>query len=231
MTERDLLYIDIAKIVGESDSAILKKIPKFAIRLLAKVVMQDELNAVLTKCKDDIGFDFLERMIKELNLTLEIEGQENLPENQRCFFAANHPFGIIDGLVLTHTVYSKYQNLQAIANDAFKFIPQLNPFITEVNVFGSSTKDHIRILNNLYESSTPITHFPAGEVSRKYHGIIQDAPWQKSFISKSISSKRDIVPIYFQGKNSRLFYFIFSFRKMLGIKLNLELILLPLPYS
>lgn len=227
MAEKDILFIDIATIIKESDSALLKKLPRFVINILAKIVMQDELNEVLTKYKDDQGFDFLVKMIAELNLTLEIEGKENLPENERCFFAANHPFGIIDGLVLTHTVYSKYRHLQAIANDAFKFVPQLNPFITEVNVFGSSSKNHVKALNDLYESSTPITHFPAGEVSRKYQGKIQDSAWQKSFVAKSISSKRDIVPILFQGRNSRLFYFVFSLRRMLGIHLNLELILLP----
>jgi len=227
MAEKDILFIDIAKIVKESDSALLKRLPPFVVNILANIVMQDELNEVLTKYKDDLGFDFLEKMIAELNLNLEIEGQENLPEKERCFFAANHPFGIIDGLVLTHTVYSKYHHLQAIANDAFKFIPQLNPFITEVNVFGASSKDHVKALNDLYASNSPITHFPAGEVSRKYHGKIQDAEWQKSFISKSISSQRDIVPILFQGKNSRLFYFVFNLRRLLGIQLNLELILLP----
>lgn len=79
----------------------------------------------------------------------------------------------------------------------------------------------------MYASDLPITHFPAGEVSRVYQGVVQDAPWQKSFIKKAVEHKRDIVPLYFEGENSRLFYNIFKIRRALGIKLNLELMLLP----
>jgi putative hemolysin len=72
-----------------------------------------------------------------------------------------------------------------------------------------------------------ITHFPAGEVSRRYNGKIQDCAWQKSFITKAISCQRDIVPFYFHGRNSRLFYGINLVRRALGIKTNIELMLLP----
>jgi len=100
-------------------------------------------------------------------------------------------------------------------------------FIVPFSVYGQSSKIYIKALDEIYNSNTPITHFPAGEVSRKYSGLIQDAKWQKSFINKAISCKRNIVPIHFQGRNSRLFYFINSVRKFLGINLNLELLLLP----
>ena len=221
------LYIDLDKNIQESNSALLKGMPKPLIRLLKNIILQDKLNATLHKYRNDVGLDFLNKMIEELNLKLEISGLENLPENGRCFFTANHPFGILDGLILTHTVASKYGNLTAIANDAFMLIPQLRPFITEVNVYGSSSKDRIRALNEMYGSELPITHFPAGEVSRVYNNDIQDAPWQKSFIKKAVQHKRDIVPIHFSGKNSKLFYRIFKLRRTMGIDMNIELMLLP----
>jgi putative hemolysin len=221
------LFIDLDKNIQESNSAFLKKLPGFVKRTLKRIVRQDELNTILTKYKNDIGLDFLNSMIADFELNLVISGKENLPENGRCFFAANHPFGILDGLILTHTVASKYGSLTAIANDAFMLIPQLRPFITEVNVYGSSSKERIRTLNAMYASELPITHFPAGEVSRVYHNKIQDAPWQKSFIKKSIEYQRDIVPIHFEGGNSSLFYRIFKIRRALGLGMNIELMLLP----
>jgi len=224
---KNMMYIDIVKVINESNSALLKRLPHFVVQLIAKIVRQDELNTVLNKYSDCEGVDFLDRIIEEFNLTLEVEGKENLPENGRCFFASNHPFGIIDGLVLTHTVHKKYGSLKAIANDGFMFIPQLRPLIAEVDVFDGSSKEYIVALDKIYNSDIPITHFPAGEVSRRYKGKVQDAEWQKSFINKSISSRRDIVPIYFSGTNSRLFYAVHTLRCLLGIKLNLELMLLP----
>ena len=226
-TKNETKYIDITKIINESDSKFLKKLPKFVIKLIKKIIKEDEINRVLLKYAEYIGVDFLPKMIEEFNLNVVIEGKENLPENGKCFFASNHPFGVIDGLILTHTVSEKYGQLKAIGNDAFMFLPQLRPLIAAVNVFGASSKEYVKALDDVFNSEIPITHFPAGEVSRRYHGKIQDAKWQKSFITKSISSKRNIVPFYFEGRNSNLFYFVFILRQILGIKLDLELILLP----
>lgn len=226
-SDKNTKYIDIAKIIDEGDSEVLKKLPPIFIKLIAKIIRQNEMNRILSKYSDNLGTDFLPKIIEEFNLKLKIEGKENLPENGKCFFAANHPFGVIDGLILTHIISEKYASLKAIGNDAFMFLPQLRPLIAAVNVFGRSSKEYIKALDETYNSEIPITHFPAGEVSRRYKGKIQDSAWQKSFITKAISSKRDIVPFYFYGKNSRLFYTIHSLRQLFGIKLNIELLLLP----
>lgn len=220
-------YINIAKIIRESDSKVLRKLPGFAVNILKKIIHEKELNRILEEYKDTEGFSFLESMLGEFNLKLDISGKENLPETSRCIFAANHPYGVVDGLIITHTVSGKYGSLKAIGNDAFMFIPPLRPFIFAVNVYGTNTKERIAALDELYASQSAITHFPAGKVSRKYSGQVQDGSWQKSFISKAVNHKRDIVPIHFFGTNSRLFYFVYGFRKLLGIKLTLELILLP----
>lgn len=220
-------YIDVTKSIKESNSKLLTKLPPFVIRIISKIVKEKELNEVLNKYSDDIGGDFLKNILKEFNITLEIEGLENLPDNEKCFFASNHPFGIIDGLILTSIVNNKYGHLKAIANDAFDFIPHLKPFIISVNVYGQSSKKHITALENTYQSNIPITHFPAGAVSRITSGKVQDEAWKKSFIKKAIEHKRDIVPFYFHGKNSNLFYSIYRIRQWFGIDQNIELMLLP----
>jgi putative hemolysin len=220
-------YLDLENVIQKSSFNLLKRLPKFIVRLLIKITKQEEINDILTRHSERIGVDFLSSMIKEFNLTLVIEGKQNLPENGRCFFVANHPFGIIDGLVLTNTIAEKYGTLKAIGNDAFMLIPHLRPLIAAVNSFGQSSKDYINALEEVFDSSTPITHFPAGEVSRIYSWKIQDCKWQKSMVTKAISKKRDIVPIHFYGRNSRLFYSIGLIRMMLMIKLNFELMLLP----
>lgn len=226
-SDTEIKYIDIASTFAKSDSGILKKMPPFMVRILARIVKQDELNHILNKYSGDVGVDFLVKIIEEFHINLEIEGRENLPENGKCFFVANHPFGVADGLVLTRIVSEKYGTLKAIANDAFMLIPQMHPLVAAVNVFGHSSKDYIIALNETYNMDVPITHFPAGLVSRRFNGKIQDPEWQKSFITKAISSQRDVVPFYFYGRNSRLFYAIFIVRQWFGIKMNLELALLP----
>ncbi|MCK9205480.1 MAG: glycerol acyltransferase [Salinivirgaceae bacterium] len=220
-------YINVAEILKNSDSRFLRRIPQWLAKIIGQMVCQEPINKIINKYSDYIGVTFHPKVIGEFNLTLDVRGIENLPEHSRCFFVANHPFGIIDGLVLTYYVGQKYGDLRAIGNDAFLLVPNLRPLIAAVNVYGPNSKELVVALEQVYQSDVAITHFPAGEVSRVYHGKVQDSPWQKSFITKAISSKRDVVPFYFYGKNSRLFYTLYRIRKGLGIKLNLELILLP----
>ncbi|MGE0076439.1 MAG: 1-acyl-sn-glycerol-3-phosphate acyltransferase [Bacteroidales bacterium] len=223
----EIKYIDVEKIIKESNSKLLVSLPRFVVKLIIKIIRQEEINSFLNRHSEAIGRDFLIKIIEEYNIKIVVEGEDNLPENGKCFFVANHPFGLIDGLVLTYIVSGKYGSLKAIANDAFMLIPQLHSFIAAVNVFDGSSKEYLKLLDEIYRTDIPITHFPAGEVSRLYKGKVQDTKWQKSFITKSITSKRDIVPIYFYGRNSNLFYTIFRLRRLLGININLELILLP----
>lgn len=224
---KGIKYVDIKKTIAESKYQTLKKLPGFIIYIITKIIKQDEINRILNKYSNCSGGDFLEKIIEELKLNIVVDGEENLPEDGKCIFVSNHPFGFADGLALTHIVCKKYGHLKAIANDAFALIPQLHPFITTVNVFGRSSKDYIKYLDEVYESNVPITHFPAGEVSRPYNGKIQDAPWQKSFITKAVHCQRNVVPIFFHGRNSNLFYGIFRVRRFLKIDSNIELILLP----
>ncbi|MDD2289489.1 MAG: 1-acyl-sn-glycerol-3-phosphate acyltransferase [Bacteroidales bacterium] len=229
MTElyKDNKYIDIEKTIRESNSELLARIPPYAIKWIQSIVKQDEINHILNKYSGYSGKEFLDKIIKEFNVTIEVEGKENLPENGKCFFVANHPYGILDGLILTYIVSGKYGRLKAIANDAFMLIPQLHPFIAAVNVYDRSSKAYIKALDDTIAMDIPITHFPAGEVSRVYDKKIQDTAWHKSFIKKAISSDRAIIPIYICGRNSVLFYTVFLFRRLFHIEVNLELMLLP----
>lgn len=220
-------YIDIEKGIADSNSQLLKKLPRFIIQVLKRIVHEDELNRILTKHSNCKGVDFHNSIINDLNLTIEIEGIENLPAHSKCFFVSNHPFGIIDGMVLTKTVLDKYGDFRGIGNEAFQYIPNLKPYIAIVNAYGQSPKNYVVELEKIYNSDFAITHFPAGEVSRHHHGKIQDRDWMKSFIAKSVSCQRDVVPFYFEGRNSNLFYSINIIRRALGIKTNIELMLLP----
>lgn len=220
-------YIDLKSQIAKSNSALLKKLPRFVVRGLEILIKQDEINRILNKYSGIEGVEFLNKVVEELNIHIEYKGLENLPQSGKCFFVANHPFGFVDGLILTHTVGTKYGTLKAIGNELFMLIPQLRPLIAAVNVFGANPKEYLRGLDIVYNSGSPITHFPAGLVSRLQNGKIQDVDWQKSFISKAVSCQRDIVPFHFVGRNSTLFYSVFLIRKTFRIKANVELALFP----
>ncbi len=220
-------YIDLEKGLKKSDSALLRRLPRPAINFLRWVIKEDELNEILERYAGYDGVDFLQKMVEEFNLELDIRGEERLPESGRAFFVANHPFGIADGLVLTYIVSKRYGDLRAIGNEAFLLVPNLKSLIAAVNVFGRSSREYLEELDRVMNSDIPITHFPAGVVSRYYEGKVSDGKWEKSFIKRANVCKRDVVPIKFCGKNSSLFYAIFRIRRALKIDVNIELALLP----
>lgn len=219
--------IDIEKAIRSSNSAFLKSLPKFVIRLITKIVGQEEINLAIYNNRSKIGVPFLIAVLKEWNVKVEVFGAENIPASGRFIFVSNHPVGGMDALSAYHVIYRYYSDIVSPANEILKIIPNLHPLIFSVNVFGKTSKERALKLNELYESDTQIFTFPAGEVSRRKKGVISDIEWQKSFITKAIQYNRDVIPVFISGRNSNLFYFIANLRKFLGIKMYIETILLP----
>ncbi|MEG1574701.1 MAG: glycerol acyltransferase, partial [Bacteroidales bacterium] len=112
-------------------------------------------------------------------------------------------------------------------NDLLMNVTPLTSVFIPVNCYGGQTKELSKNLTEVFDSDNQIIVFPAGFCSRRFNGVIQDPEWKKWFITSAVQYKRDIVPIYFDGQNSKFFYRLALIRKMLGIKLNIELIYLP----
>jgi putative hemolysin len=220
--------INIEKVIRNSDSKLVRSLPGFIIRIIEKVVHQEEMNATINRSRDKSGVPFINDVLEYWKIKTVIRGGENIPPSGRFVFAANHPVGGIDALAFLSTIYRFFPDVISPSNQLFNYIPNLHPVILGVNVFGTNTKDTINRFNKLFESDTQVMIFPAGIVSRRSKGIISDLKWQKTFINKSIQYKRDIIPVHISGRNSNLFYFISNLRKVLGIKMSVEIILLPL---
>jgi len=219
--------VDIEKAIRDSKSKFVRSLPKFVVRLIIKSVHQDEMNATIHRNRDKSGVPFINGILNDWNVKVVVTGAENIPVSGKFVFVANHPVGGMDALSLLSTIYRYFPKVVSPSNELFEDIPQLKPVVLGINVFGKNTKETAEKLNQLFESDAQIMIFPAGEVSRRNKGIISDIPWQKSFITKSVQHKRDIIPVHINGRNSNLFYNIANLRKMLGIKLYIETALLP----
>ena len=63
-------------------------------------------------------------------------------------------------------------------------------------------------------------------MSRKSDGKIEDLKWKKTFVTRSIKYNKTIVPVYIDGTLTDFFYRMYSIRKYLGIKANIEMLYL-----
>jgi putative hemolysin len=219
--------IDLEKVMRNSESKFVRSLPGFIIRILEKLVHQDEMNDTINKNSDKTGVPFINAVLGYWNVKIITKGSENIPSSGRFVFVANHPVGGIDALSFFSTIYRHFPNVISPSNQLLNYIPNLQPVMLGVNVFGTNTRDTAEKINLLFASDDQIMIFPAGTVSRRRKGKISDITWQKTFISKSVQYHRDVIPVHISGRNSTLFYFSANVRKFLRIKMAVEIILLP----
>lgn len=226
--DKQPLQLDLDKVLKEKAPKIYNKIPRFIIRYLKRKVHIDELNEILRIYADKEGVDFMQSVVGYFNLSLNVTGLDGIPKEGRYIFASNHPLGGLDGICLSAVIGEKFdKKIKYVVNDVLYFIRNLQPIFLPVNKYGRQSKQATINMRDAYESDNQIVTFPAGLCSRKEKGEIYDLDWHKNFIIKAIESKRDVVPVYFEGGNSNFFYRFANIRKMLGVKFNVELILLP----
>lgn len=221
------LLIDLDKIIRNQHSKLLRQLPQFVKNYLKNLIRQDEVNRQLLVLKDKYGLEFIQSHIEYLNISVNIKGYENLPESGRFIIVCNHPLGAVDFYAALIACRNKYPVVKALANDILLNFRNLKSLFLPVNAFGRSPEEYHKLINQAYSSDIQIITFPSGEVSRKRNGEIKDGEWHRSFVRNAIEHKRDVIPFYIHAKNSNRFYRWGNYRKKLGIKVNLELFLLP----
>jgi len=227
MTNNTLFLIDVDKILRTKASKYYKYIPKFVVSYLKRIVHQDELNIFLDESKDKVGVDFLEASLDFLDMKLEVKGLENIPKDQLYTFVSNHPLGGQDGVALGYILGRNFDGkVKYLVNDLLMNLHGLAPLCIPINKTGKQAKDFPRLVEAGFESDNQLIMFPAGICSRRQNGVIQDLQWKKTFIVKSAQTQRDVVPIFFEGRNSDFFYNLANVCKFLGIKFNVAMLYL-----
>jgi 1-acyl-sn-glycerol-3-phosphate acyltransferase len=224
--KKEIQKIDLEKTLYSKNPALKKVVPRFVINYLKRIVHQDDLNGFLEKWGHLRDSELIEAWLRQFEIKFNIIGSENIPKTGRYIFVSNHPLGGLDGLVFIYELSKYYPDIKFPVNDILTNIENLSGVFLPVNKHGVQGKDAARRIEEAYSSESQILYFPAGLCSRKKRGVVKDLQWHKSFISKAIQHKRDIVPAYFSGRNSNFFYTLANIRKFFGIKANIEMLYL-----
>lgn len=219
-------FIDIEKIIADKNPRLLKWMPRFILRYLKRVLHEDEVNQGIEENKDVYGYQFCVNIIKRFDINVTTEGLENIPKTGGAIFACNHPLGGFDALAMVQEVNPVRPDIKFVVNDILLHLNSLKGMFVGVNKHGTNTKESLTELNQLFESDQAVFVFPAGLVSRKKKGLVEDLDWQKTFITRSRKYQRNVIPVYIDGKLSNRFYRLANFRKFIGIKANIEMLYL-----
>lgn len=220
------LKIDVEELIRSKNPKLLKWIPGFIIRYLKRIIHQDDVNSFIFRNKDKKNQDFCKAVVDEFELNLSIKGLENIPTSGPATIVLNHPLGGMDAIAFVHLISSRRKDVKFIVNDLLLHLDGMKEMFVGVNKHGSNSRDSKRKVAELFESDELICVFPAGLVSRKKQGKIEDLNWKKTFVTMSKKTDRPIIPVHIEGKLSNFFYRLSNIRTFFGIKVNLEMLYL-----
>lgn len=161
------------------------------------------------------GESFWDSAIRRLELKIicNDDALARVPATGPLVVVANHPFGVLDGVVISHLVHRVRKDFLVLTNEVLTRADELRPFLLPID-FAQTPQ---ALQTNLKSRAVAKAHlqaggclvvFPAGGVSTTptpWHKQAIDTEW-KSFTGRLISqAKAPVVPLFFVGQNSRLF--------------------------
>ena len=188
----------------------------FGEKVIEKLSGLSKLDAIYEKhAFSDDSFLFADEVLLQLNTRYEIErgSIDDIPKKGPLVVVANHPLGGLEGVILAALIGKARQDVKVLANEMLSRIPQLARLFIGVDVFESksSRSTNTRAVKeahrHLSEGGVLIV-FPAGEVSSWQSGQnqITDKDWSKSIGGFVRRSQAQVLPLFIDGANSRLFY-------------------------
>ena len=137
-----------------------------------------------------------------------------VPKAGPVVVVANHPYGVLDGIVISWLVSKVRPDFVVLTNAILMRAPEVNGFILPIDFDGTEEARRTNLASRAaaraqLEKGGVVVVFPAGAVSTAPDALglkpAIDGPWQP-FVSQLIQrSQATVVPIWFGGQNSRLF--------------------------
>ncbi|MDA7423740.1 lysophospholipid acyltransferase family protein [Thalassococcus lentus] len=160
------------------------------------------------------GQAFWAQALKIMGITLATPAEQiaNIPKEGPVIVVANHPHGLVDGMVLAHLIGQVREDYKILTRSLLTGVTEIEefmipvPFPHEEDARQQSLEMRARAMTHLKEGGV-IVLFPSGVVanSETWFGPAVEADWNP-FTAKMIQrSGATVVPIYFPGQNSRAY--------------------------
>lgn len=207
------------KLVNKSQVKNAIKVKGFAGNLLAGLIMRvlglNRINGIYSHIHQYQGIEFADKLLEHLNVSCDFlpDELEYLPQGQPFIIVSNHPFGAVDGVMMLSILGKKRPDLKILTNFILSYIPNLAEHFFPVNPFTDrpgmkSSLGGLKMAKEHLASGGVLGLFPSGEVSSNKNSerVVKDIEWQPSIIKLIKGAGVPVVPVYFNGSNSRLFH-------------------------
>jgi putative hemolysin len=161
------------------------------------------------------GENIFTAAMRLLDITIDIDASTlaRVPSEGPVLFVANHPFGVIDGLMLGHLTTMVRPDTKIMTHSLLCQIPEAREFLLPVDFGGTPEAAQTSAMTRRrsvewLRGGHAVAVFPAGSVSTStspWRGQAVDAAWHPFAAKLALLPGVTVVPVCFQGQNSRLF--------------------------
>lgn len=219
MKDKEVISVDdLGNILG---SFFNTKLGRWLGKGILKVLKIEKINRVHRKHSNLRGADFTSAALQDpiIQVSYKVYGEEHLETmTQGAFIAvANHPFGGLDGLMLIDVIAKIRPDFKVVANKFLTYIKALEESFIPVsprqnrssyNHNATENVNSIKTITSQLKEGKPIGIFPAGGVANSKFGSEKgyEQLWQMSSVRIIRSADVPVLPIYFEGRNSKMYY-------------------------
>jgi len=190
-------------------------------RLAYRILELGEVNRIHSKFIGSFGPDFSARVLEEIAVSYQIpeEQLDRIPREGGFITVSNHHYGAVDGMILSSVIGSRRRDYKILTTFLLSLIPNLKESFIGVDNFssgGARSISGIRAALGHLAEGLPLGLFPAGEVATWQQGsrrtalrkgkVVEDIPWAENIVKLVRKSGFPVIPVYFDGGNSRSFH-------------------------
>jgi putative hemolysin len=187
---------------------------EYFARFLMYILRFRRLNKLYAGIEDKSGLEFVDEVIKLLELKIGYEETElkRIPSEGPAIVVANHPLGGLDGLLLIKMISGFRTDIKILGNQLLGKIEPVSAFFVDTNPFEVETDSEESAFSGLKESMTHLRNggilciFPAGESNpTNISNLVTDRIWRYPIIRFIKRMEVPVIPVHFQTDSSRLF--------------------------
>ncbi|MEQ5871719.1 lysophospholipid acyltransferase family protein [Sagittula sp. NFXS13] len=160
------------------------------------------------------GQAFWGQALKVMGIDLKTPDTQvaNIPKDGPVIVVANHPHGLVDGMVLAELIGRQRTDYKILVRSLLTGVQEVDPFMIpvpfphEADAREQSLEMRAKAMAHL-KTGGVIALFPSGVVasSKDWWGPAEEQGWNP-FTAKMVQrSGATVVPIYFPGQNSRAY--------------------------
>jgi len=212
-------------------NTFIGKLLRIVSPLLDKILGVSKLRTLYLSC-DFIGLnkqDFSKKLLAELGV--KTSGGEDiidqLPKSGRCIVVCNHPYGMIEGVIIAHLLTAFRSDTKIMANVGLQIFKEIKSYFIFANPLKPKSALNTSAIKQCFKhikNDGLLVVFPAGRVSfyQSDKQRITDGDWNRLAIQLSLKTKTPILPVFISGGNSDLFHrmgrIYYRFRLMMLVR-------------